>query len=103
MIDTNMLAQVATVAIASVASLTVIGIGAHAYFTRARRAGVAQLPADDGRMARVEQAIEAIAIEVERISEGQRFTTRLLTERGAEGDTSPDAAGTRGVPERGQR
>jgi hypothetical protein len=36
------------------------------------------------RMARLEQAVEAIALEVERISEGQRFTTKLLTERAAE-------------------
>jgi hypothetical protein len=36
------------------------------------------------RLERMEQAIEAVAIEVERISEGQRFTTRLLSEgRGA--------------------
>jgi hypothetical protein len=28
----------------------------------------------------MEQAIEAVAIEVERISEGQRFTTKLLSE-----------------------
>ncbi len=33
------------------------------------------------RLERIEQAVEAIAIEVERVSEGQRFTTRLLTER----------------------
>ena len=32
------------------------------------------------RFARLEAAVESIAIEVERISEGQRFTTRLLTE-----------------------
>ena len=32
------------------------------------------------RMERLEQAVDAIAIEVERISEGQRFVTRLLTE-----------------------
>ena len=36
---------------------------------------------DEDRMARLEQAVEAIALEVERISEGQRFTTRLLAER----------------------
>ena len=29
----------------------------------------------------IEQAIDAIAVEVERISEAQRFTTRLLTEK----------------------
>ena len=33
------------------------------------------------RMLRIEQAVDAIAIEVERMSEGQRFTTRLLAER----------------------
>jgi hypothetical protein len=35
----------------------------------------------DDRLVRLEQAVESIAIEVERISEGQRFTTKLLTER----------------------
>jgi hypothetical protein len=34
-----------------------------------------------GGSERLEQAVEAIAIEVERISEGQRFTTKLLAER----------------------
>lgn len=32
---------------------------------------------------RLEQAVDAIAIEVERITEGQRFMTRLLAERTA--------------------
>lgn len=41
------------------------------------------LPADSGeRLERIEQAMDAIAIEVERVSEGQRFVTRLLSERG---------------------
>src|SRR4051812_33794675 len=38
---------------------------------------------DADRMTRLEQAVEAIALEVERISEGQRFTTKLLAERAA--------------------
>ena len=33
------------------------------------------------RFQRMEQAIEAIAMDVERIAEGQRFTTRILAER----------------------
>lgn len=37
-------------------------------------------PATEGRVERIEQAVEAIAIEVERVSEGQRFVTRLLSE-----------------------
>jgi hypothetical protein len=36
---------------------------------------------DDERMTRLEQAVESIAVEVERISEGQRFTTKLLADR----------------------
>jgi hypothetical protein len=33
------------------------------------------------RLMRIESAVESIAIEVERISEAQRFTTKLLAER----------------------
>jgi hypothetical protein len=33
------------------------------------------------RLARIEAAVESIAVEVERISEAQRFTTKLLAER----------------------
>ncbi|HEU4640949.1 MAG TPA: hypothetical protein VFS44_00750 [Gemmatimonadaceae bacterium] len=44
----------------------------------------ARLQAMEERLARMEQAIDAIAIETERIAEGQRFTTRLLTERAKE-------------------
>jgi len=33
------------------------------------------------RLERMEQALDTIAVEIERISEGQRFTTRLLSER----------------------
>jgi len=43
------------------------------------------LPAVDGeigpRLMRIEQAVEAIAIEVERVGEAQRFQSRLLAER----------------------
>lgn len=37
-------------------------------------------PEDSRRLERLEQGMDAIAIEVERISEGQRFVTRLLSE-----------------------
>lgn len=47
------------------------------------RAHGALHPETDQRMARIEQAVDAIALEVERISEGQRFTTRLLADRAA--------------------
>jgi hypothetical protein len=37
-------------------------------------------PDQSPRLDRIEQAIEAVAIEVERVSEGQRFTTKLLSD-----------------------
>jgi hypothetical protein len=42
------------------------------------------------RLQRMEQAIDSIAVEVERISEGQRFTTKLLAERVPAPPSSPD-------------
>lgn len=33
------------------------------------------------RLGRMENAVDATAVEIERISEGQRFTTKLLAER----------------------
>ena len=49
-------------------------------FEELKRADRPLLNAED-RLARIEQAVDAIAVEVERISEGQRFTTKLLSER----------------------
>jgi hypothetical protein len=38
-------------------------------------------PAVEDRLYRIEQAVDAIAVEVERMSESQRFTAKLLAER----------------------
>jgi uncharacterized membrane protein YfbV (UPF0208 family) len=40
-----------------------------------------RLEALEERLERVEQAIDTVAVEVERIGEAHRFTARLLTER----------------------
>lgn len=40
--------------------------------------------ADNERLDRIERAIEAVAVEVERIAESQRFMTRLMAEGEAE-------------------
>jgi hypothetical protein len=40
-----------------------------------------ELPSDSAqRLERLEQGMDAIAIEIERVSEGQRFVTKLLAE-----------------------
>ena len=41
-------------------------------------------PATDDRLERIEQAVDAMAVEVERIAEGQRFVTKLLADKAPE-------------------
>jgi hypothetical protein len=49
---------------------------------RARLPARAPLPPETvQRLERIEQSVDAIAIEVERVTEGQRFLTRLLTDK----------------------
>ncbi len=55
------------------------------FFNRNKGVAPRELANMDARLARIEQAVDAMSIEVERISEGQRFATRLLSERAAEG------------------
>jgi hypothetical protein len=66
-------------------AVTAIGVPiARAWARRLERSpmpGPSFSPDVQARLERMEQAIDSIAIEVERISEGQRFTTKLLAER----------------------
>ena len=41
-------------------------------------------PELSGRLTNLERSLDAIAVEVERVGEGQRFMTRLFTERKAD-------------------
>ena len=62
----------------------VIGLPISRAFARRmdRRAVPAQIPSEvTAQLGQLAQAVDAIALEVERISEGQRFTTRLLSEQ----------------------
>ena len=49
------------------------------------------------RLDRMEQAIDSIAIEVERIAEGQRFTTKLLAERAGGGPHAQSVGASRTI------
>lgn len=46
--------------------------------------GSSHSPATDHRLERIEQAIDAMAVEVERVAESQRFMTKLLSDRAKE-------------------
>lgn len=81
---------VTIVAISS--SVAIMGTIAWAYIERLKlRPGATnkQLGSIDERLARMENAIDTMSLEVERISEGQRFTTRLLSENSAEPEPTP--------------
>lgn len=67
-----------------VAVTTVVRTIAAMFFSWRRQSGGVDRsasPMADARLSRLEQAVDAIALEVERISEGQRFTTKLLSEQ----------------------
>jgi hypothetical protein len=48
----------------------------------------------DERLARIEQAVDTMALEVERISEGQRYLTRVLASRPLDTASLPVSTGT---------
>lgn len=58
-----------------------------------RRGGPTQIPNEiASQLSQLNQAVDAIALEVERISEGQRYTTRLLSEQRDVKQTLPSGA-----------
>ena len=78
--------QAVDISIAFFLTIAVIIIGlpiARAFSRRMdRRAAPAQISNElSSQLTQLTQAVDAIALEVERISEGQRFTTRLLSEQ----------------------
>ena len=77
----NAVASLAAVLIVGMVSWTIVAV------TRARRGkAITNLPTPEllqpleQRLQRLEQTTEAIALEVERIAEGQRFVTKLLSD-----------------------
>jgi hypothetical protein len=66
----------------SFVTLVVLALGMPLVRMIARRFEGRSAPAESGgpRMDRLEQAVDAVAIEVERISEGQRYTNRMIAE-----------------------
>lgn len=77
-VDVVQLAQVLSTILAFVVGISAVGLVNRYLKGRMER----PLPPErDQRLDRIEQAVDAIAIEVERISEAQRFAAKLLSER----------------------
>jgi hypothetical protein len=73
-------AQVSVIIVFLVGSLVTIGtIGIRII---QRKSGPPRVsPASDARLEQLQQSIDAIAVEVERIAEAQRFSAKLLAEK----------------------
>ena len=81
--DVQSFAFVATIIVGMVGSLSLIGIVSWKILTGGtRKTQRAVTAAEDERLERLQQSVDAIAIEVERIAEAQRFTAKLMSERG---------------------
>ncbi len=82
--------------IAGMLMIIILALGVPLVVSHVRRAASRDAlrpgePRDDGRLERIEQAIDAMSIEMERISEGQRFITKVLAERSPEQAAIPAA------------
>lgn len=73
-------AHVMSVIVLSAVAFVVIGLGARLLWRLGSRTP-RTLPTDSGQLQHLQMAVDAMAIEVERISEGQRFTVALLSDR----------------------
>ena len=74
------------------------GVGAQRLMARRQLASRGQPAIGDARERQLEQAIDAIAVELERVGEGQRCVTKLLAERGLELDRSSPSRPPSSVP-----
>lgn len=80
--ESNQIAAVALTAIICGTLLIAVLIQAFVASRKKNRLPPApQIPAMDERLRRIEHAVDAIAIEVERVAEAQRFAAKLLAER----------------------
>jgi hypothetical protein len=84
--DVLTFAMVAVVIVGLAGSLTTIGVVAFKVLTRGKDREALSARLDDGRLEQLQQSVDAIAVEVERIAEAQRFSAKLLAGRSETSD-----------------
>jgi hypothetical protein len=77
-------AVVMLVIIASLGGLAGIWVGTRWALAATKRKEIGASYRDDARLEQLQQSVDSIAIEVERIAEAQRFSAKLLAGREAE-------------------
>ena len=73
--------ETAVMIVVTVAASGVVLTWVKAHYNSLKGPRSTDLARIEERLARIEQALDAVAVETERISEGQRFTTKLLADR----------------------
>lgn len=82
MMTTSADVALAAVIVGSISGTVIVMVTTFARVRIAReQARLSSLGEGDLRLQRLEQAIDAIAVEVERMSESQRFTAKILADR----------------------
>jgi hypothetical protein len=79
MSDNEMIVAIVSTAISCITLVTLVRVWVNR--GRSNPTPGPQLEPLMDRLLRIEQTLDSVAVEVERISEGQRFTTRLLADR----------------------
>lgn len=85
--DVAAFAQVAVIIVSMAGALALVGV-AVAYAVRPLKRA-RQIPQNEDRLEHLQQSVDAIAIEVERIAEAQRFSAKLLAERADASQLAP--------------
>ncbi|MEO8335244.1 MAG: hypothetical protein ABI664_09735 [bacterium] len=79
--DVLTFAAVSCIIVGLVGSLALIGVVAIRFLNAPKGAAKRIQRDEDDKLERLQQSVDAIAIEVERIAEAQRFSAKLLSER----------------------
>ena len=79
--DAVSFAVVMTVIVCSISVLAAVYVGARWVIAASKRHEQGTSRLSDGRLEQIQQSLDSIAIEVERITEAQRFTAKLMAER----------------------
>jgi hypothetical protein len=87
-----MFAQVMTIITVFLGSILFLTVATRFLWRLTSRKTIPAPRMEDDRLQRLEEAVDTIAVEIERMSEAQRFTAKLLLERGTEAQQPSQSA-----------
>lgn len=88
-VESRHIAIIVVMALACSTAIVVALISTWGKASARKAAAAPDLSGFDSQIQALQQSVDSIALEVERISEGQRFTTKLLSDRSGERISTP--------------